>query len=262
MRSRVAALGLSCALLACGGDAAAPTVSLARGSGSARPSARSPDARPSAPPPAPPPIDAAPVFTADIKDWPIPWTADRQRLMLDYRRAHNDPAATDLTITPTIVVLHYTAGPSAKGTHRYFSNLEIEKGRPSVRAAGVVNVSAHFLVDRDGIIYRLVPETTMARHCIGLNHNSIGVENVGDGDRYPLTDAQVAANVALIRHLAARFPLRRVIGHSEARSLDGTPDFVELDPTYRNDKPDPGDAFLAKVRAQIADLGLLGAPRR
>ena len=33
--------------------------------------------------------------------------------------------------------------------------------------------SAQFLVDRDGTIYSLMPETFMARHVIGLNLSSI-----------------------------------------------------------------------------------------
>ncbi|MEZ4366464.1 MAG: peptidoglycan recognition family protein [Kofleriaceae bacterium] len=202
--------------------------------------------------------DAMP--TATIVDWPIPWPPERAALMLDYRRAHEDPAATDLTIRPTTIVLHYTAGGSAKGTHRYFSRTEIEPGRAALRAAGVVNVSAHFLVDRDGTIFRLVPEDRMARHCIGLNHNSIGVENVGDEDRWPLTDAQIEANAQLVRHLVARWPITRLIGHYEARLLDGTPAFVERDPSFRNRKPDPGPRFMEAVRARVADLGLDGAP--
>ncbi len=35
------------------------------------------------------------------------------------------------------------------------------------------------MVDRDGTRYRLMPETYMARHVIGLNYYSIGIENVG-----------------------------------------------------------------------------------
>jgi N-acetyl-anhydromuramyl-L-alanine amidase AmpD len=100
----------------------------------------------------------------------------------------------------------------------------------------------------------------MARHCIGLNHVAIGVENVGDGDRAPLTDAQVAADAALIRDLAARFPITHVIGHSESNAMRGHPYFVERVRGYRNSKPDPGDAFLRDVRARIADLGLAGPP--
>ena len=123
-----------------------------------------------------------------------------------------------------------------------------------------VNVSAQFLVDRDGTIYRLQPETRMARHCIGLNHIAIGVENVGDGDRVPLTDAQVAANAALIRDLAARFPITHVIGHSASHAMRAHPYFVERVRGYRNSKPDPGAGFLRDVRARIADLALAGAP--
>ena len=155
---------------------------------------------------------------------------------------------------------------SAEGTKRYFDNLHMEKSRAKLASGGDVNVSAHFLVDRDGTIYRLVPETRMARHAIGVNHIAIGVENVGDEDRWKLTDAQVDADAALIRDLASRFPIELVVGHHEVRKLEGTPWFVERDPKYRNSKPDPGARFMAAVRAKIADLHLKSladvAPRR
>ena len=202
------------------------------------------------------PIDAAPAPLATIKDWPIAWPPSRDAAMVAYRRAHNDPAATDTVIVPRMIVLHYTAGGSAEGTKRYFDNLHMEKSRATLAKGGDVNVSAHFLVDRDGTIFRLVPETRMARHAIGVNHVAIGVENVGDEDRWKLTDAQVAANVALIRDLAARHPIELLAGHHEVRSLEGTPWFVERDPKYRNSKPDPGARFMAAVRAQLTDLDL------
>jgi hypothetical protein len=204
-------------------------------------------------------VDAAPVVDAPlaaIMDWPIAWPPERDAAMLAYRRLHNDPAAKDTTIEPHMIVLHYTAGGSAEGTKRYFDNLHMEKSRATLAAGGDVNVSAHFLVDRDGTIFRLVPETRMARHAIGVNHIAIGVENVGDEDRWKLTDAQIEADAALIRDLAARFPIELVAGHHEVRSLEGTPWFVERDPKYRNRKPDPGDRFMRAVRAKIADLGL------
>ena len=84
----------------------------------------------------------------------------------------------------------------------------------------------------------------------------VGIENVGDGKDWPLTDAQVDADAALIHDLARRFHIEKVIGHQESNGLRGTPYFVELQKGYRNSKPDPGAAFLAKVRAKIADLGL------
>jgi N-acetyl-anhydromuramyl-L-alanine amidase AmpD len=136
----------------------------------------------------------------------------------------------------------------------------MEAARSQLAAAGDVNVSSHFLVDRDGTIYRLMPETRMARHCIGLNHIAIGVENVGDEHRWPLTDAQVEADAHLVRYLAARFPITHLIGHSEAHRLDGKLYFQERDPRYRNSKPDPGARFMKLVRAKLTDLKLQGPP--
>ena len=196
-----------------------------------------------------------------IVDWPITWPVQRDALMLQYRRTHNDPAAQDLTIVPKLIVLHYTAGGSAKATKGYFDNLTIEPSRKQLYAAGKVNVSAHFLVDLDGTIYRLMPATKMARHCIGLNHNAIGIENVGDDAKIKLTDAQVAANIALVRYLAAKYPtITHLLGHFEVMGFTKDPMFVELDPTFRNDKPDPGPRFLALVRAGLRDLPLRGLP--
>jgi N-acetyl-anhydromuramyl-L-alanine amidase AmpD len=201
-----------------------------------------------------PSVAAAP--SVPIVEAPIAWSAERERLTLDYRRAHSDPDATDLTIDPHVIVLHYTAGGSAKATRAYFDNPRIEASRKELAKAGAVNVSSHYLVDRDGTIYRLQPETRFARHCIGLNHIAIGIENVGDDKRWPLTDAQVVADAALVRDLAHRFTISHLYGHHEVMKLRGEPIYVERDPSYQNDKPDPGAAFMAKVRAAVKDLGL------
>jgi N-acetylmuramoyl-L-alanine amidase len=171
---------------------------------------------------------------------------------------HSDRGATDLAIAPRAIVLHYTAGGSAKATRAYFDRPRIEASRRTLARAGAVNVSAHFVVDRDGTIYRLQPETRFARHCVGLNHLAIGIENVGDEDRYPLTDAQVASNAALVRDLAARFPITHLLGHHEVSRFRDHAYYVELDRSYKVDKGDPGRVFMAKVRAHVADLGLAG----
>ena len=147
---------------------------------------------------------------------------------------------------------------SVQATRAYFDNTQIEAERPALRRAGLVNVSAHFVVDRDGTIYRLQPETRFARHCIGLNHIAIGIENVGDEVEHPLTDAQITADAALVRDLAARFPITHLFGHFEVMKLHASPLYVELDPTYKNDKPDPGARFMAAVRERVADLHLAG----
>lgn len=196
----------------------------------------------------------------EIVDRPISWSRERESLTVAYRRAHQDAAAADSSIEPRMIVLHYTGGSSWKATWRYFDRTRLERGREKLRKGGEVNVSAHFLVDRDGTIYRLLPETTMARHCIGLNHIAIGIENVGDGARWPLTAAQVEANAALVRHLTGRHAITHLIGHSESNAMRRHPYWRERDASYRNSKSDPGAAFLAKVRARVADLALEGPP--
>ncbi|HKE17708.1 MAG TPA: peptidoglycan recognition family protein [Kofleriaceae bacterium] len=205
--------------------------------------------------PAPPPA-AAPA----IVDKPISWGTERERLTVEYRRRHQDPAIRDSAIEPRMVVLHYTGGGSMRSTWRYFDRTRIESGRRTLHGAGDLNVSAHFLVDRDGTIYRLMPETRMARHCIGLNHVAIGVENVGDGARYPLTEAQVRADAALVRHLAGRFRLTHLIGHHESNAMRRHAYWREREAGYRNSKSDPGPDFMRRVRALVADLGLEGPP--
>ncbi len=166
-----------------------------------------------------------------------------------------------MIIEPKVIILHWTAIPSFTSTWNYFNQDRAEAAREQLATAGEVNVSAQFLVDRDGTIYRLMPETWMARHCIGLNHIAIGVENVGDGSKFPLTQAQVEADAALVRFLAKKYPITHLIGHMEYRQMEGHPYFLERDPKYRNTKPDPGKKFMDEVRARVADLKLQGPPR-
>jgi N-acetyl-anhydromuramyl-L-alanine amidase AmpD len=195
-----------------------------------------------------------------LNDKPINFDQERIQLTIAYRRLHQDPKATDVMIQPKMIILHWTDMPSFLSTWNYFNRTRAEDAREQLAAAGDVNVSAQFLVDRDGTIYRLMPENWMARHCIGLNHVAIGVENVGDGEKFPLTDAQVQADAALVRYLARKYPITHLIGHQEYRRMEEHPYFLELDPKYRNTKPDPGVEFMRKVRALVVDLKLQGPP--
>jgi N-acetylmuramoyl-L-alanine amidase len=192
---------------------------------------------------------------------PIDFDQERIDLTLAYRRIHQDPHAKDILIQPKMIILHWSGINSLESTWNYFNRTRTEAARSQLAAAGEVNVSAHFLVDRDGTIFRLMPETWMARHCIGLNHVAIGIENVGDGEKFPLTDAQAKADAALVRYLKARYPIEYLIGHMEYRRMESTPLFLERDPGYRNSKPDPGNDFMRKVRALVKDLKLQEPPR-
>jgi len=195
----------------------------------------------------------------EITDRPISFDKERVRLTIAYRRIHQDPAADSIEITPKLIVIHYTGGSSMKSTWRYFNKTRLT-GRKKLQKAGAVNVSAHFLVARNGDIQRLLPETTMGRHTIGLNHLAIGIENVGDGDKHPLTNAQLEANAKLVRYLAGKHAITHLIGHHEYRRMEAHDYWLERDPNYRNRKPDPGPKFMAKLRARVESLELEGAP--
>jgi len=80
---------------------------------------------------------------------------------------------------------------------------------------------AHFVIDRDGTIYQLVPLNVMCRHTVGLNWVAIGIEHVGLSDAQVLDDpAQMRSSLALTVWLMWRYkiPLADVIGHNESLS--------------------------------------------
>jgi len=197
-----------------------------------------------------------------IHDRPISFSADRVNGTLRYITDHYGESPEDISIVPRIIVLHWTAIDGFEESFAAFDPEELGGSRPNLAAAGGVNVSIQFLVDRDGTVYRLMPETWMARHCIGLNYSAIGVENVGGGSSIDnMTDEQIAANIQLVRYLAEKYPtIRYLIGHMEYRGFEGHPLWLELDEGYRTEKVDPGDRFMTAVRDAVADLGLEGPP--
>src|SRR5699024_2477175 len=92
-------------------------------------------------------------------------------------------------IEPKMIVLHFTAQDSLETTFNYFDKTKIDQSRTAIKGQSALNVSAQFLVDRNGDVYRLMEDTKCARHVIGLNYMAIGVENVGS-HKSPLTDVQ------------------------------------------------------------------------
>ncbi|HEX5453794.1 MAG TPA: N-acetylmuramoyl-L-alanine amidase [Stellaceae bacterium] len=127
-----------------------------------------------------------------------------------------------------MVVLHYTGMQSA----------EAALDRLCDPAA---QVSAHYLIEEDGTIWRLVPEARRAFHAgvscwqseTNLNFVSLGIEIVNPGHEWgyrAFPEAQMAAVEELCRDIVARHGISpdRVVGHA-----DIAPDR----------KADPGELF-------------------
>jgi hypothetical protein len=107
-----------------------------------------------------------------------------------------------------MVVLHCTEA-SLKPTLAEFKN---SKGR---------QVSAHYVIDRNGDIYQMVSDSDRANHCRGANQNSIGIEHVGQ-DSDSLAPAQAKSSAALVRWLLNQYEIPRtnVYGHDFAPGYD------------------------------------------
>lgn len=199
-----------------------------------------------------------------IIEKPIDFGKERVDMTKAYIRQHYGLKVKNITITPRIIVLHWTAEMNLKKSFNRLKPQRLLTDRKDIAKASALNVSAHFLVDRDGTIYRLMPENWMARHVIGLNYSSIGIENIGGkGNKAEdLTPAQLRSNIALVRYLKAKYPsIQYLIGHYEYRQMEHTPLWLEKDKGYRTVKNDPGRKFMSAVRKNVKDLHLKMPPR-
>ena len=195
-----------------------------------------------------------------IIDQPILFDAQRVALTKEYLQTRYGLDGDSITIRPQMVVLHHTVVPTYEKTFEVFNPATLPNWRPELENVSGLNVSSQFVVDRDGTIYRLMPETYMARHVIGLNHCAIGVENVGGTKELPLTKAQVKANRRLVRYLAKKYPIEYLIGHHEYTKFEGHELWLEVDEGYRTKKTDPGANFMQEVRKRTKNLNFKHIP--
>jgi N-acetylmuramoyl-L-alanine amidase len=127
-----------------------------------------------------------------------------------------------------ILLLHYTGMRTAKDAIDRLCDAQAQ-------------VSAHYVVDEDGTITRLVAEEMRAWHAgtsywagaRDINARSIGIEIVNPGHEFgyrPFTAAQMQAVLELAQDIIARHAIQpaRVLGHSDVAPLR---------------KEDPGELF-------------------
>ena len=202
--------------------------------------------------------------TIKIIDKPIDFGSKRVEMTKAYIAQHYGKKVKDITIEPKIIVLHWTAEMSFDKSFHRLKPEKLLSDRKDIVKASLLNVSAHYLVARDGTIYRLMPDNHMARHVIGLNYSTIGVENVGgkDNKEDDLTPAQLKSNIALVKYLKQRYPtIEYLIGHHEYRQMEKTALWLEKDKGYRTVKSDPGKRFMDDVRKAVKSLQLKARPK-
>lgn len=91
------------------------------------------------------------------------------------------------------IVMHWTTG-SLNSTIAHFQN-------PAAQ------VAAHYVIDRDGLLYQCVLDQNTAYHAgdYSMNQRSIGIEHVGGPQYDGFTDAQYRTSSDLIRDLSERY---------------------------------------------------------
>ncbi len=199
-----------------------------------------------------------------IIDKPIDFGKSRVEMTKEYILKHYGKRVDSIKIEPRIILLHWTAEMSLDKSFARLKPQRLLSDRKDISKASALNVSAHYLVARDGTIYRLMRDDMMARHVIGLNYSSIGIENVGGRSNRvsDLTPAQLKSNILLVRYLKAKYPkIEYLIGHYEYRQMEGTPLWLERDSSYRTTKRDPSREFMSRVREATRDLALKAPPK-
>ena len=135
-------------------------------------------------------------------------------------------------------------------------------------------VSAHYLIEEDGRLFRLVDEAERAWHAgaglwrgdSNINDRSIGIELVNPGHEYgyrPFPAAQMAALIGLAGDILARHPIpaQNVVGHSDVAPMRKQDpgelfDWRALAAAGIGAWPDaPGDGEAGDVGALLTEIG-------
>jgi N-acetylmuramoyl-L-alanine amidase len=152
---------------------------------------------------APPPVTAR----------PIPFPDKRKQEMRDYAERHYGISDYRLR-RPRVIVEHFTVTDSFAPVFNTFA-----RDVPDPELHELPGVCAHYVIDRDGTVYRLVPTDIMCRHTVGLNWTAVGIEHVGRSDAQVLGNRrQLRASLRLTRSLQGHYGIRtrNVIGHNES----------------------------------------------
>ncbi|HCZ13674.1 MAG TPA: 1,6-anhydro-N-acetylmuramyl-L-alanine amidase AmpD [Accumulibacter sp.] len=150
----------------------------------------------------------------------------------------------------TLIVVHAISLPpgqfSGDAIERLFTNRLDVSAHPYFAQIGALQVSAHFLLRRDGELLQFVSCRQRAWHA-GVsswsgrprcNDFSLGIELEGC-DELPFADVQYDRLLELIQVLCAQYPIEAVVGHSDVSP---------------GRKTDPGPCFDWRRLALLGDL--------
>lgn len=103
------------------------------------------------------------------------------------------------------IILHHAdaSNCSAENIHRWHLN------------KGWAGAGYHFLVRKDGVIYRLRPEDKVGAHAFGSNYNSIGICAEGKYMIEDMSEVQKRSIIKLVNYLKAKYNITTVQAHRQ-----------------------------------------------
>lgn len=145
-----------------------------------------------------------------------------------------------------MIVLHHAAATTCSAQDIHAWHL----------ANGWSGAGYHFLVRKDGSIYRLRPEWTVGAHAVGVNYRSIGICAEGDFNKEYMPEAQQRAIGSLLHYLVNQYPIYEVTTHRMVGNTDCPGENYPFENIirYSNEEENKmSDAeIMEKVKAQIA----------
>lgn len=106
------------------------------------------------------------------------------------------------------IILHHSASSvaSAEDIHRWHLG------------NGWEGAGYHFLVRKDGKVYRMRPEEKIGAHAYMNNYNSLGICFEGNFEVEQMPDIQVQAGKELVAYLKNKYEINKVQGHRDVNS--------------------------------------------
>lgn len=106
------------------------------------------------------------------------------------------------------IILHHSASSvaSAEDIHRWHLN------------NGWEGAGYHFLVRKDGKVYRMRSEEKIGAHAYMNNYNSIGICFEGNFEVEEMPDVQVQSGKELVAYLKNKYHINKVQGHRDVNS--------------------------------------------
>lgn len=202
------------------------------------------------PPSIPPPAKGSTRGAIVVKKY-LPYKNWEQEYREYFQRHYNNPG---LGLKPELIVLHYSGTSDfAALWWTFVKGGEYDAGKGKKKMG---HLSTHFVIDRDGTLYQLMPLNRKARGTYGVNHAAISIEIIGRNEKDILADKrQMKVVFSLVRWLMNKYkiPASGVRAHTEiARGKELVPQYKDV--FYPKGYPPgsrprgPGKTYMFKLR--------------